>query len=133
MRQSGSGKEALSPSGRNLRWEDKSNVNRSVPRKDFTLLFGVLFVSLLIWFVFDVDHFFKVLLNLLQYCFFYGFSVWVFCLFVCFCVFFLPQGMWGLSSRTRDQACTPCIGKQSLLHWTTREVPSFWFLLREDI
>ena len=90
MRQSGSGKEALSPSGRNLRWEDKSNVNRSVPRKDFTLLFGVLFVSLLVWFVFDVDHFFKVLLNLLQYCFFYGFSVWVFfCLFFCVCFFCL--------------------------------------------
>ena len=24
--------------------------------------------------------------------------------------------------ETRDQACTPCIGRQSLNHWTTREV-----------
>ena len=24
---------------------------------------------------------------------------------------------------TRSQTCTPCIGRQSLYHWTTREVP----------
>ena len=89
------------------------------------LVFGVLFVSLLIWFVFDVGHFFKVLLNLLQYCFFYGFCAWGF--FVLF-YFVLPQGMWDLSSRARDQTCTPCIGRQSLIHWTSREVPSLRFL-----
>lgn len=90
MRQSHSGKKlCLHQEG------GKSNVNRSVPRKDFTVVFGVLFVSLLIWFVFDLDLFFKVLLNLLQYCFLNGFSVWVF-------VRFLPQGMWDLSSPTGD-------------------------------
>ena len=36
---------------------------------------------------------------------------------------FWPRGMWDLSSLTRDQTCTPCIGRWSLNHWTTREVP----------
>ena len=35
-----------------------------------------------------------------------------------------PWGMWDLSSLTRDQTRTPCIGRWSLNHWTTREVPS---------
>ena len=36
---------------------------------------------------------------------------------------FWPRDMWDLSSPTRDQTHTPCIGRQSLHHWTTREVP----------
>ena len=36
---------------------------------------------------------------------------------------FWPQGMWDLSSPTRDQTLTPCIGRPSLNHWTTREIP----------
>ena len=36
---------------------------------------------------------------------------------------FWPRGMWGLTSLTRDQTHTPFIGRQSLNHWTTREVP----------
>ena len=32
--------------------------------------------------------------------------------------------MWDHSSLTRDRTSTPCIGRQSLNHWTTREVPS---------
>ena len=32
-------------------------------------------------------------------------------------------GMWDLSSPTRDQTRTPCIGRRSLNHWTTKEVP----------
>ena len=31
--------------------------------------------------------------------------------------------MWDLSSLTRDQTHVPCIGRQILNHWTTREVP----------
>ena len=31
--------------------------------------------------------------------------------------------MWDLSSPTKDQTHIPCIGRQSLNHWTTREVP----------
>ena len=39
------------------------------------------------------------------------------------------QGMWDLSSPTRDQTCTPCIGRQSPSHWTTRGVPTKKFLI----
>ena len=30
--------------------------------------------------------------------------------------------MWNLSSLTRDQTCTLCIGRQNLNHWIAREV-----------
>ena len=42
---------------------------------------------------------------------------------------FWPQGIWDLSSLTRDRTCTPCIGRRSLNHWTAREVPTmrFWY------
>ena len=36
----------------------------------------------------------------------------------------LPLGTWDLSSKIRDWTHAPCIGKQSLNHWTTREVPA---------
>ena len=36
---------------------------------------------------------------------------------------FWPGGMWGLSSLTKDWTLTPCIGRWSRNHWTTREVP----------
>ena len=55
--------------------------------------------------------FLKSLLNLLQYCFCFMFLV------------FWPQGMWDLSSPTRDQTGTPRIGRWSLNHWPAREVP----------
>ena len=35
----------------------------------------------------------------------------------------LPQGMWDLSSLIRYRTPIPCIGWQSLNHWTAREVP----------
>ena len=38
-------------------------------------------------------------------------------------VFWL-QDMWDFNSLTRDQTCTPCVGKRSLNHWTTRDVPA---------
>ena len=31
-------------------------------------------------------------------------------------------GMWNLSSLTRDRICIPCIARQILNHWNTREV-----------
>ena len=43
-------------------------------------------------------------------------------LFLCF-VFFWPWSLWDPSSPTRDWNCTPFIGRQSLNHWTAREVP----------
>ena len=34
-----------------------------------------------------------------------------------------PQGMWDLNSVIKDWTFISCIGRQSLNHWTTREVP----------
>ena len=34
------------------------------------------------------------------------------------------QGKGDLTSLTRDPTHTPCIGRQSLKHWTAREVPA---------
>ena len=52
---------------------------------------------------------------MLQYCscliFFGGFWTW---------------SMWNLSSLTRDWAYTPCIGRRSSNHWTSREVLSLF-------
>ena len=61
----------------------------------------------------------KSLLNLLHHCF----------CFLCFS-FFWPWGMWVFSSLTRDWTHTPCVGRWSLNHWTTRDVPqnSLFFL-----
>ena len=42
------------------------------------------------------------------------------------------QGMWDLSSLTRDQTCTPCIGRQSPNHWTIRGVPRDKFLISSN-
>ena len=36
---------------------------------------------------------------------------------------FWPWETWDLSSRTRDRTHTPCIGRQSLDHWTARGFP----------
>ena len=41
---------------------------------------------------------------------------------------FWPWGTWDLSSPTRDRTCTPCSGRLSLNHWTTREVPSYFLV-----
>ena len=45
-----------------------------------------------------------------------------------FFFFFWLQGMWDLSSQTRDQTCVLCIGRWILNHWTTRQVPQTNFL-----
>ena len=39
--------------------------------------------------------------------------------------FFWPQGMWDLSFLIRDWTCTPCMGRWSLNHWTTRKSPAY--------
>ena len=44
---------------------------------------------------------------------------------------FWREGMWDLSSPTRDQTCTLCLGRPSFNHWTTREVPSSLCNLRK--
>ena len=50
------------------------------------------------------------IIYLLQYCFCSVFSV------------FWQQGIWDLSYPTRNRTHTPCIGRQNLNHWTSREV-----------
>ena len=42
-------------------------------------------------------------------------------LFLFYVLVFWPQIMWDLSSSTRDQTFTHCIGRRSLKKWTTRE------------
>ena len=51
------------------------------------------------------------------------FTEFVATLLLLYALVFWPQGLWDLSSLTRDQICTLPIGRQSLNHWTTREVP----------
>ena len=41
----------------------------------------------------------------------------------------MPHGMQDLSSPTRDQTCTPCIGSIESNHWITREVPQGFILV----
>ena len=41
---------------------------------------------------------------------------------------FWLQGIWDLGSLTRELTHIPNIGRQSLNHWTAREVPKFVFL-----
>ena len=61
--------------------------------------------------------FLKSLLNLLQNC-------------SCFMFFFFwLQDIWYLNSPTRGQTCTPCIGRQSLNHWTAKDIPSVSFII----
>ena len=45
----------------------------------------------------------------------------------------LLHGVWDLSSLTRDRTCVPCIGRRILNHWTTREVPTQPFCVRNYI
>ena len=51
---------------------------------------------------------------MLQYCFCFFFFFYV--------LVFWPWDKWNLSSLSRDQTRTPCNGRPSLNHWTTKEV-----------
>ena len=52
---------------------------------------------------------------------------------------FLKKKFWphlticGISSLTRISTCTPCIGRQSLSHWATKEVPLGSFLFENPL
>ena len=93
-----------------------------------SLIFSSFF--LLVWFIYfwpDILKRFlwcgpllKSVLNLLQH--YFCFIVFVF-------VLFWPQGMWDLSSPTRNQICTLCIGRWTLDHWTSKEVPGLTFII----
>ena len=68
-------------------------------------------------FLFDLDHFKKV------------FNEFVTTLLLFYVLVFWPRGMWDLGSLTRDLTHTPCTGRQSLNHWTTRKIPTYNFNL----
>ena len=46
---------------------------------------------------------------------------------------FWPGGMLDLSSPTKDQTHTTCIGRWSLNHWTTKEVPRVLLLMERTV
>jgi len=52
-----------------------------------------------------------------------------------FWFWFFGQEAWTIlvSSLTRDQTHTPCIGRSSLNHWTTREVPCLHIILKQGV
>ena len=55
------------------------------------------------------------------------------CFFFSFLLLFWPQGLWDLSSLTRDRTSTPCIRKWNLNHWTTRQVPTSSHFVENEI
>ena len=59
--------------------------------------------------------------------FFEVFTEFVTLLLLFYVLVFWLRGTWHLSSPPREWACTPCIVRQSVNHWTTREV-SEWVL-----
>ena len=55
------------------------------------------------------------------------FTEFVTVLLLIYVLVFWPCGMWDLSSPTRHQTHTPCIGRRSINHWTAKEVPMIMF------
>ena len=72
-------------------------------------------------FLFFIYNFF--LRIFLMWIIFKSFIEWVTILLLFYVLVFWPRGVWNLSSRTRDGTHTSWIERQSLNHWTTREVP----------
>ena len=78
-----------------------------------------LFFFLKIFFFFLCEPFFKVFIEFVTILFlFYVLALW-------------SRGLWDLSSLTRDQTCTPCVGRLNLNHqgssllWTFNSI-GFW-------
>ena len=59
------------------------------------------------------------------------FTEFVTVLLLFYVLVYWPQGKWDISSLTRDQTLTLCIGRWSLNHWITREVPALINLICE--
>ena len=83
---------------------------------NFTVHFYSLFISYL---------FFK---TSLLWTIFKVFIEFVTILLLFYVLVFWPRGMWDPNSPTQDGTHTPCIGRWSLNHWTTREVSIFILL-----
>ena len=90
-------------------WGEKMRVPGSLHTQTYKRIFA-LFIYFLMWTIFKVLIGFVTILLL--------FHILV----------FWPQGMWNLSSPTRDRTQTPFTGRRSLNHWTSREVPRIFAL-----
>ena len=80
------------------------------------------FFSSQIWFFFSCLEFFG------MWSIFKVFIEFVAILLLFYALVFWSRNMWGLNFPIRDWTLTPCIGRWSLNHWTTREVPIFQLL-----
>ena len=93
-----------------------------------TQLQNLAFSSLLVhWFFF---FFLKKKNFFLKWTIFKVFIEFVTILLLIYVSVFWLRGMWDLSSPAREWTHTRGIGRQSLNHWTAREVPSFSFLVK---
>ena len=71
---------------------------------------------------FSISVFFFLRFFFLMWTIFKAFIDFVATLLLFYVLVFRPQGMWDLSSPTRDWTHAPCIKRWSLNHWTAR----FW-------
>ena len=58
-------------------------------------------------------------------------KIFLFCLcwvFAALLQTWLPLSMWDLTYPTRERTYIPCMGRQILTHWTTRDVCLSFFL-----
>ena len=69
------------------------------------------------------EAFFFKIFFLMWTIFFKVFIEFVTVLLLFYVLVFWQQGMWDLSYLTRDQTCTPCIGRRSLNHWMPGKFP----------
>ena len=94
----------------------------------FTYLLVICMSSLEIYILLSIYIYIYIYIFFLIWTIFKVFIEFVTVLLLFYVLVFWPQGMWDLSSPTRDRACTPCIGRQSLNHQTAREIPEYIFL-----
>ena len=79
---------------------------------------------LFLWFKFDWTRAMLILFFFLMWTILKVFVEFVTILLLFYILVFWLQGTWDLSFPTRDWTCTPCTGRQSLNHWSAREVPA---------
>ena len=96
----------------------------------FFICFYIVFVWTFIWHLSPAEYqtqnvqSINVLAGHFRLCCFIFLEVFIGFVTILFYVLVLwSGGMWDPSSLTRDRTRTPCIGSQSLNHWTARESP----------
>ena len=104
--------------------EEKGSVSRQMDRCRPTSLFYFCINNTLLYFDISFLSFFF----FLTWTIFKVFVEFVTILLLFYVLVFWPLGMWDLSSPARDWTRITCTGRQSLNHWTAREVPTLTFL-----